>query len=287
LLSHQISPTPDPGETSSPNRVADVHRDEGQATSPDSKKRLVVEHLNAWIGQHLILHNISIAFPEKSITALIGPSGCGKTTLLRCLNRLHEMTPKARLEGRVLLDGMNIYDPSVNPILIRRRIGMVFQKPNPFPTMTIFDNVAAGLRLNGIRRQSILSEVVERSLRDAALWDEVKDRLRQPATALSGGQQQRLCIARAIAVEPEIILFDEPCSALDPIATEKIEALLYRLKERYTIIIVTHNIPQAGRTSDYLGFLLFGELIEFGPTKKLLVAPQDERTEAYLMGRFG
>jgi phosphate transport system ATP-binding protein len=225
--------------------------------------------------------------PSRQVTAIIGPSGCGKTTLIRCLNRMHEVISGARIEGRVLIQGEDIYALGVDPVLVRRRVGMVFQKPNPFPTMSIYDNVAAGLRLNGLRGGKRLDEVVERSLMQAALWDEVKNRLHQSGTNLSGGQQQRLCIARALAVEPEVLLFDEPCSALDPVATEKIEGLLYQLKARYTIVIVTHNMQQAARVSDHTGFLLLGELVELGPTDRLFTAPQDHRTEAYITGRFG
>lgn len=224
----------------------------------------------------------------RSITAIIGPSGCGKSTFIRCLNRLHEISPGGRVSGRVLLDGQNIYAPEVDPVALRRRVGMVFQKPAPFPTMSIFDNVAAGIKLSRIWiRNQNLQEIVERSLRQAALWDEVKDKLKQSGASLSGGQQQRLCIARALAVEPEILLLDEPCSALDPISTLKIEELMLDLKEKYTIVIVTHNMQQAARVSDWTSFMLMGELIEYAPTRDLFSRPQDKRTEDYITGRFG
>jgi len=221
------------------------------------------------------------------VTALIGPSGCGKSTFVRCLNRMHEVVPGARATGQVLLDGEDVYGPGVDPVVIRRRIGMVFQKPNPFPTMSVFDNVAAGLRLAGIRAKDTLNDVVERALRQAALWDEVKDELNAPGSSLSGGQQQRLCIARAVAVQPEVLLMDEPCSALDPIATAKIEELILDLKKDLTIIIVTHNMQQAARVSEWTGFFLMGEMIEFGVTRDLFTAPQDKKTEDYITGRFG
>ena len=258
------------------------------ANAPSSPPEAIrAEDLAAWFGARQVLNRITLSVPARCVTAIIGPSGCGKTTLIRCLNRMHEVVPAARVRGRVLLHEEDIYAPGVDPVSVRRRVGMVFQKPNPFPTMSIYDNIAAGLRLNGVRRGQQLDAVVERSLQQAALWEEVRVRLQQPATELSGGQQQRLCIARALAVEPEIILFDEPCSALDPVATEKIEGLLYELKQRYTIIIVTHNMQQASRVSDYTGFLLMGELVEFGRTEQLFTAPADPRTEAYLTGRFG
>ncbi|MBI3320065.1 MAG: phosphate ABC transporter ATP-binding protein [Candidatus Omnitrophica bacterium] len=245
------------------------------------------DRLSAWFGPRQALKEITFSIPAQQVTAIIGPSGCGKTTLIRCFNRMHEVIPGARISGRVFISQEDIYGREIDPVFVRRRIGMVFQRPNPFPTMSIYDNVAAGLRLNGLKPGERLEVVVERSLAHAALWNEVKDRLRQPATDLSGGQQQRLCIARALAVEPQIVLFDEPCSALDPVATEKIEELLHRLKERYTIVIVTHNMQQAARVSDDTGFLLLGELVEFGPTDRLFTNPTDPRTEAYITGRFG
>jgi phosphate transport system ATP-binding protein len=256
-------------------------------TPEEAPEAMRTEALSAWFGPHQVLHEISLRFPARQVTALIGPSGCGKTTYIRCLNRMHEVVPSARVGGKVLLGGEDIYAPKVDPVLVRRRIGMVFQKPNPFPAMSIYGNVAAGLRLTGLAKGRSLDEIVERSLRQAALWDEVKDRLHQPGTDLSGGQQQRLCIARTLAVEPEVLLFDEPCSALDPVATEKIEQLLFELKKRYTIVIVTHNMQQAARVSDLTGFLLMGDLVEFGRTESLFTTPKDPRTEAYITGRFG
>ncbi len=251
-----------------------------------------VENLSAWYGATQAIRNLSLHIPPPSITAIIGPSGCGKSTLIRCLNRMHEVVPNARAEGRVWLDGEDIYAPGVDPVLVRRRIGMVFQKPNPFPMMSVSDNVIAGYKLGKKASQSELHEIVERSLRMAALWDEVKDKLHQSGASLSGGQQQRLCIARTLAVEPEIILMDEPCSALDPIATLKIEDLMRSLCDQYTIVIVTHNMQQAARVSDQTAFMLagadrVGELIELGPTKRMFTNPKDKRTEDYITGRFG
>ncbi len=248
--------------------------------------RLAAEGLSAFFGRKQVLRDISMTVAPRAVTAVMGPSGCGKSTFIRCLNRLHETLPEARVTGRVLLDGVDIYSPGVEPMLVRRRVGMVFQRPTVFPTHSIFDNVAMGLRLGGVPRRSG-PERVEESLRRAALWDEVRDRLREPAAALSGGQQQRLCIARAIAVEPEVLLLDEPCSALDPVSTQRIEDLLAELKGRYAILIVTHNLQQAARVSDFAGFFLSGELVEFGPTSAVFTRPTDPRTEAYLTGRFG
>jgi len=228
-----------------------------------------------------------LSIVERRVTAIIGPSGSGKSTFLRCLNRMHELVPGARVEGQVLIDGQDIYAPGVDPVLIRRRVGMVFQKPTPFPTMSIYENVAAGLRLAGERNRRKLDEVVERSLRAAALWDEVKDRLHKPGTALSGGQQQRLCIARALAVEPEVLLMDEPASSLDPASTLRIEELARELAKEITIVIVTHNMQQAARVSDFTAFLLNGELVEYGPTDQIFTKPKDPRTEDYITGRFG
>ena len=230
---------------------------------------------------------MELALPARRITAIIGPSGCGKSTFIRCLNRMHELVPEARLAGRVLLDGADIYAPGVDPVLLRRRVGMVFQKPNPFPTMSIRDNVLAGLRLTGAYDRGRADSVVETALRGAALWDEVKDRLDEPGVGLSGGQQQRLCIARTLAVEPEVVLMDEPCSALDPIATARIEDLMSELKARYTLVIVTHNMQQAARVSDRTAFFLDGELIEVAETNSLFTSPQDRRTEDYITGKFG
>ncbi|MFA5861634.1 MAG: phosphate ABC transporter ATP-binding protein PstB [Candidatus Thermoplasmatota archaeon] len=243
-------------------------------------------NLRVAFGDKEVLHGIDLAIPQNEVTAIIGPSGCGKSTFLRALNLLHDLTPTARVTGEILFHGENIYDSSVDPVDIRRRIGMVFQKANPFPTMSIFDNVAFGPRLLGLSRADVKMRV-EESLKRAAIWDEAKDRLKAPATDLSGGQQQRLCIARALAVKPEILLLDEPTSALDPIATAKIEDLLNDLKKDVTIVIVTHNMQQAARASDHSAYFLNGDLIEFGPTKTLFEKPSDERTEAYITGRFG
>lgn len=248
--------------------------------------RKLVVHYGKGIGVG-VNGGVSIPLYRNRITAFIGPSGCGKTTFLRALNRMHDLTPGARVEGEVFLDGENIYAPGVDPVLVRRRIGMVFQKPTAFPTLSIYDNVAAGLRLVGIRDRRRLDEAVEKALRAAALWDEVKDRLRTPASGLSGGQQQRLTIARALAVEPEVLLLDEPTASLDPISTQAIEDLLLSLKEQVTIATVTHNMQQAARISDYTAFFLNGEMVEFGPTEKLFTKPEDPRTEAYITGRFG
>ena len=249
--------------------------------------RIAIDQLRAGFGGHEVLKSISVSIQDKALTAIMGPSGCGKSTFIRCINRLHEEIPTAWVEGAIKLDGRDVYDATVDPVDLRRRIGMVFQRPNPFPTFSIFDNVAAGLRLNGIKKRPIVRERVEQSLRKAALWDEVKDRLNKPGTSLSGGPQQRLCIARALAVEPEILLLDEPCSALDPVATERIEALLTELKKDYTLVMVTHNIQQAARVADRTVFLLLGELIEEGPTGEMFTNPKDPRTESFISGRFG
>jgi phosphate transport system ATP-binding protein len=246
-----------------------------------------VEHLNAWFGKHQALHDINIDIAANHATAIIGPSGCGKSTFVRCLNRMHETIPEARADGRVRIGELDVYNGTA-AVQIRRRIGMVFQKPNPFPTMSIYDNVAAGLKLNGFRNRKRLDDIVERSLQVSALWDEVKDTIRKKSGAsLSGGQQQRLCIARALAVEPEVLLMDEPCSALDPISTGKIEELIFQLKEKFTIVIVTHNMQQASRVAEYTGFFLMGRLIEFDKTEKIFTTPSDKRTEDYVTGRFG
>ena len=246
-----------------------------------------IEGLSIWYGQKEAIRDVTINIPEHNVTAIIGPSGCGKSTLLRCLNRMHELVPNTRIAGRVLFQGTDLYDPAIDPTQIRRRIGMVFQKSNPFPTMSIQDNVVVGLRLNGVRNRTILNERTEKALRMAALWDEVKDDLRKPGMSLSGGQQQRLCIARAVAVEPDVLLMDEPASALDPIATMKIEELISELKVNYTIVIVTHNMQQAGRVSDHTAFLYMGQLIEFGETTQIFTQPKEKRTEDYITGRFG
>src|SRR5690348_11002415 len=250
-------------------------------------KRIEAAGLSAWFGRHLAIEGITLSVEPNAITALIGPSGCGKSTFIRCLNRMHELTPGARVEGNVLLDEQNLYGAGVDPVDVRRRVGMVFQKPNPFPNMSVRDNVIAGFRLNGVRDRKTLDEVVEKSLRGAALWDEVKDNLQKSGASLSGGQQQRLCIARALAVNPEVLLMDEPCSALDPIATAKIEELIHELKEQVTIVIVTHNMQQAARVSDFTAFFYLGELVEFGETGKLFTAPEKRQTEDYITGRFG
>lgn len=246
-----------------------------------------VQELNAWYGAHHTLHNINLRIPPNEATALIGPSGCGKSTFVRCLNRMHETNPSARVEGTVRVGDLDIYN-DVSPVEVRRRIGMVFQRPNPFPTMSIYDNVASGLKLNGFRNRRMLDEIVERSLKQAALFDEVKDDLKKKSGAsLSGGQQQRLCIARALAVDPEVLLMDEPASALDPVSTAKIEDLIFELKSQYTIVIVTHNMQQAARVAERTGFFLTGKLVEFDATQKIFTNPGDKRTEDYITGRFG
>ena len=257
-------------------------------------KSIDVSDLNIYYGDFLAVEGVSMTIKAKSVTAFIGPSGCGKSTMLRSLNRMHEVIPGARVEGKVMVDGQSLYGPEVDPVAVRRTIGMVFQRPNPFPTMSIYDNVLAGSRLNSRRlSKSDADEIVERSLKGANLWNEVKDRLGKPGQGLSGGQQQRLCIARAIAVEPEVLLMDEPCSALDPISTSAIEDLIHELKERYTIVIVTHNMQQAARVSDETGFFNLkaagqpGHLVEFNPTKKMFSNPDEPSTEAYISGRFG
>jgi len=243
--------------------------------------------LKAAFGSNWVLKGIDMKIPPNKVTAIMGPSGCGKTTFVRCLNRLHELTPGATVEGEALLDGENIYARGADPVSVRRRIGMVFQKPNPFPTMSIYHNVVAGLTLSGVRDKKKLGQAAEESLRGAYLWDEVKDKLTNSGASLSGGQQQRLCIARALAVEPEVLLMDEPCSALDPTATAKIEELMTHLKERYTIIIVTHNMQQASRVADYTAFFYLGKLIEFDETATLFENPREELTERYITGKFG
>jgi phosphate transport system ATP-binding protein len=262
-----------------------------EASAPPKSEQMAghgiqVEGLNAYYGDHHVIKGLNVKFAPNQVSAIIGPSGSGKSTVVRCINRMHEEIPKARAEGRVLLDEFDVYDPSVDITAVRRLIGMVFQKPNPFPTMSIFNNVAAGLKLAGVRGAEV-RERVHRALQSVALWDEVKDRLDAPGTGLSGGQQQRLCIARTIAVEPEVVLMDEPCSALDPVATLRIEELMGSLKERYTIVIVTHNMQQAARVSDTTAFMLDGELIEHASTNDVFTNPGDERTERYVTGKFG
>jgi phosphate transport system ATP-binding protein len=248
---------------------------------------LLTERITALFGEKAAVKDVTLAFPANTVTAIIGPSGCGKSTFLRCLNRLHELSRGGSVRGQVLLDGEDIYHPAVNPVDIRKRIGMVFQQPNPFPTMSIYHNVAAGLTVNGRRSRAETDAAVERALKSAALWDEVKDRLRASPLALSGGQQQRLCIARTIAPEPEVILLDEPTSALDPIATQSIEELVQELKGAFTVVIVTHNMQQAARISDYTAFFYLGELVEQDNTTTMFTAPHEQRTEAYITGRFG
>jgi phosphate transport system ATP-binding protein len=249
-------------------------------------RRVVLEGLHAYYGDNHAVNGIDLSFEPGNVTAIIGPSGCGKSTMVRCVNRMHEEIPGARAEGRVLLDGFDLYAPEVDVVAARRVVGMVFQKPNPFPTMSVADNVAAGLRLTGAPRKE-LDEKVESALHGAGLWDEVKDRLSSPGVGLSGGQQQRLCIARALAVDPEVLLMDEPCSALDPVATLRIEELIGQLKDRVTIAIVTHNMQQAARVADTTAFMLSGELVEVGPTDKMFTNPDDDRTEQYVTGKFG
>ena len=253
---------------------------------------LSIDQLNAYYGSVLAVQDVTVPILRHRTTAIIGPSGCGKSTVLRCLNRMHEVLPRARVTGRVLLEGQNIYDSGVDPVRVRRRIGMLFQRPNPFPTMSIFDNVVAGLKLNERHSRRELEDIVERSLRQVALWDEVKDVLGKSAADLSGGQQQRLCLARCLAVTPEVILMDEPCSALDPIATLRIEDLIRELEEQYTIVIVTHNMQQAARVADRVAFFMInergaGELVEYGSTEQIFTRPREKRTEDYVSGRFG
>ena len=251
--------------------------------------RLSVDSVSAFFGSARVVKSVSIEFQERQVTAVIGPSGCGKSTLLRCLNRMHETAPTARVEGRVLFEGHDIYAKGINPVQLRRHIGMVFQRPTPFPTMSIRDNVAAGLRVlpRGTPKRQQVDEIVERALRRAALWDEVKDRLRQSALGISGGQQQRLCIARALATDPDVLLLDEPTASLDPLSTQRVEELVYELRKDITVIIVTHNMQQAARVSDRTAFMLAGELVEVSPTSRLFTAPADHRTEEYITGRFG
>jgi phosphate transport system ATP-binding protein len=267
-------------------RPAPLPTESAAAVLDANPKAVELRGLHAYYGSNHAVRGIDLDYEAGRVTAMIGPSGCGKSTLVRCINRMHEEVPGARAEGTVALDGQDIYAPGIDVVAVRRVIGMVFQKPNPFPTMSIYDNVAAGLRLTG-SRNSDLDERVERSLRSAGLWDEVKDRLRRPGMGLSGGQQQRLCIARTIAIEPEVILMDEPCSALDPIATLRIEELIDDLKQRYTIVIVTHNMQQAARVADTTAFMLDGEVVEHDDTHKVFTNPDDPRTEQYVTGKFG
>lgn len=257
------------------------------APSSQAVSALTVKNLSVSFGKNQVLKSVSLDIQARAVTAIIGPSGCGKSTFLRSLNRMHELVPEARMEGDIRLFGQDIYGKDVEPVIVRRRVGMVFQKSNPFPTMSINENVTVGLRLNGTRNRAVLAERTEQSLRMAALWDEVKDRLNAPAISLSGGQQQRLCIARALAVQPEVLLMDEPASALDPLATSRIEDLILELKKEYTIVIVTHNMQQAARASDFTAFFYLGELVEFGPTSQIFTNPKQKRTEDYVTGRFG
>ena len=250
-------------------------------------RRLEVADLSAWFGPKQVLHRVNMTADPKAVTAIIGPSGCGKSTLIRCLNRMHEEVRGARVQGKVLFDGQDVYAPDTDPVELRRRSGMMFQRANPFPTMSVLDNAVAGLRVGSRLSRAELREYGERALRAAGLWDEVKDRLDEPGARLSGGQQQRLCIARALAVEPEVLLMDEPASALDPAATLRIEQLIQELKEDYTVVIVTHNMQQAARVSDCTLFMLYGEVVEFAPTSKIFTRPADTRTEDYVTGRFG
>lgn len=266
-------------------QTAEKKEEAVQQTAERYKVR--IENVNGWYGSKRAIKDVNLNVRENTVTAFIGPSGCGKTTLLRCLNRMHEMTPGAHADGRVVVDGVDIYDKSIDPVIIKRRIGMVFQKPNPFPTMSIFDNVSAGLRLNGMNNKTIIREIVEESLRNAALWDEVKNQLDEPGMSLSGGQQQRLCIARALAMQPEVLLMDEPTSSLDPFGSSKIEELVRILKDNVTIIIVTHNMQQAARVSDFTAFMYLGDLIEYGSTNQIFMNPEKELTERYISGKFG
>jgi phosphate transport system ATP-binding protein len=280
--------SPAPSATRLPDAKDDAEPPPGRAerAAPDAERdKMQASALKAWFGNTLALKGVSLRVPARKVTAIIGPSGCGKSTFVRCLNRMHEVVPGARVDGKVTLDGEDIYAAGTDPVRVRRRVGMVFQKPNPFPTMSIRDNVLAGLKLNG--RNSKGDALVEQSLRQVALWDEVKDRLPLAGTGLSGGQQQRLCIARALALEPEVLLMDEPCSALDPIATAHIEELIHEIGKRVTIVIVTHNMQQAARVSDYTAFFYLGELVEFAPTDRLFTSPDNQRTEDYITGRFG
>ncbi|MDH5431501.1 MAG: phosphate ABC transporter ATP-binding protein PstB [Nitrosopumilus sp.] len=270
-----------------PTNIEEHATSNPQSVVDSEKYKMIAENVTIRYDGIAAVKNITMKFKERSVTALIGPSGCGKTTFLRCLNRMHDMTKNAKVEGKVMIDNIDLYDKSIDPIYHRRKVGMVFQKPNPFPTMSIYDNVTAGLKLNGVRDKKILNEIVEDSLKMAYLWDEVKNDLNKSAIELSGGQQQRLCIARALAIQPEVLLMDEPASALDPIATQKIEETITELKKEYTIIIVTHNMQQAVRVSDYTGFMYLGDLIEFRETKKLFTDPKNELTAKYVQGQFG
>jgi phosphate transport system ATP-binding protein len=279
--------TAEPSATSSVLPKTAPPKDKAPHDGGTAIPALSVRDLSIFFGNNHVLKRVSLDVPAHAVTAIIGPSGCGKSTFLRALNRMHELIPTARMEGRIQLFGQDIYSPEVEPVIVRRRVGMVFQKSNPFPTMSIAENVTVGLRLNGVRDRAVLSRRMRETLEMAALWDEVKDRLAEPAVSLSGGQQQRLCIARALAVQPEVLLMDEPASALDPLATARIEDLILELKKDYTIVIVTHNMQQAARISDYTAFFYLGELVEYGPTRKLFTSPTKKQTEDYVTGRFG
>jgi phosphate transport system ATP-binding protein len=280
-------PVAGPQTRSVPVRGETVAAKSHSSAAAASMPAFTVKNLSVYFGANQVLKSVSLDIRARAVTAIIGPSGCGKSTFLRSLNRMHELVPEARMDGEIRLFGQDIYAGNVEPVIVRRRVGMVFQKSNPFPTMSIADNVTVGLRLNGIRARAVLAERTEHSLRMAALWDEVKDRLHAPAISLSGGQQQRLCIARALAVQPEVLLMDEPASALDPLATSKIEDLILELKKDFTIVIVTHNMQQAARMSDDTAFFYLGELVEFGATEKIFTSPTQKRTEDYVTGRFG
>jgi phosphate transport system ATP-binding protein len=282
-----MRPSVPSGANGSGQGASDDHGPQGAAAVAQRTEKIRVEDLSVWFGAKRVLHGVSLGFGAGEVTAIIGPSGCGKSTLLRAINRMHETSPDARVGGRILLDGTDILDRGLDVVGLRRRVGMVFQKPTPFPTLSIFDNVAAGLRLAGERNSAKLQAVVEQSLRKAALWEEVKDTLAKPGLSLSGGQQQRLCIARALAVDPEVLLMDEPCSALDPISTSRVEELLYELGHSYTIVIVTHNMQQAARVSKKTAFMLDGNLIELNNTDQVFTNPANKLTEDYITGRFG
>jgi phosphate transport system ATP-binding protein len=277
----KVDPKDLKGET---RKIEVVHQEPGTGSN---KTKMKAEGVCAWFGTKQALFDVNMNINEKEVTAIIGPSGCGKSTLIRCFNRMHETVPSAKFAGDIFLEETSIFDPRMDPVEVRRRVGMVFQKPTPFPTLTLFDNVAVGLKLNGVNDKKTLEEVVEKSLRKAALWDEVKDNLQKPGAALSGGQQQRLCIARALAVDLDVLLMDEPCSALDPISTSKVEELIHELRQNYTIIIVTHNMQQAARVSQKTAFMLNGKLIEFDATEKVFTNPENKLTEDYITGRFG
>jgi phosphate transport system ATP-binding protein len=287
MPSNDVSGVENKNSSNIPSDVPPTIKKKSSSLFDNNELKLSVTSLNAWFASKIALKNINIDFKQNCVTALIGPSGCGKTTLLRCINRMHEMTPNASVKGKIILDDLDIYDKSSDPVVVKRRMGMVFQKPNPFPTMSIYDNVASGLKLNGIKNKTLIKDIVEESLQGAGLWDEVKNDLGKPGISLSGGQQQRLCIARALAMQPEILLMDEPTSALDPTASSKIEELISDLKKNLTVIIVTHNMQQAARVSDYTAFMYLGELIEYGHTAQIFKNPVKELTERYISGKFG